>query len=1527
MEEAARRLVPLWAALLVVPLVLVSAQTEVGGIYSQRTRWERARSPYVASSDVLITETGEVEVEPGVVVGVSGPGIGVTVRGGRLVAEGTERDRIVFTTSEEPPRPPAPSLRLVDGPTPWQGRVQILHKDHWRSVCTNSRNWTAPDARVACRQMGLTGGEYSEWYPWLNGTHRLLYERPQCTGTEARVQDCHWDTRAMGAGICDEHADLALRCLPVFDLTRPAAHWRGLSFERADHTKLLTADDTLYQKFSESKLYHVDVLGAGMGLGRQAHAAIESIGVPPRLYGVTVRRSAYGGINITSPDSLVIVNNCTVEENAGKSDGIGVYMNTSTGLARVHDCRIRDNGADGIKFVQHDIQIPRREVDGTPVTDFCSSGTIAQQIFPIYTVAQQFKTSYRPIQCQKRFRARPGLVLTVNFLYLMNERDDDAQLSFYDGTSTSSPLLGTFKVRNATRPQSLVTTRHQLLVTFSALNRTQTEVIMAITAGDGKTHDLNVSSCDVSNNNGRGIAVENLRSLVHVHRTLVANNSHAAGVHVLGGAGDVNITWSQITNNIGTERLGINIEPVANIFGNIEYNYFAEQRVASMRVYSGDTPEVELLPLELNITNNYFERNNGIYVVNIGASQYAHSSAQQILFSRNFLAENDPNSILLSLNEQFVPNFGPDSQNEIGGEIAGQVILPEGTFRVTRDIYVRPGARLTVAFGVRLEFQHSVGMMVAGHIHAEGSSMSEEKRVTFSLEERDQRDNVSLAPVRLVGGRTEREGRLQVLIDNEWGTVCSRGWSILNAALVCRQMGWVLNPLDWQMTRTEMPLEGLDSRVMMSSVSCAPTDLDVTRCRHESAAELEHTCPHEMDVALRCYDVSWAGVRFGLPAEKNILKNVWIESAGLIDHATYTFGPALRMDFNHHVLESVVLTDNDGDGLGIMYSDTFKIDSVNHLKRVEARGNRGHGISLRSLWLDMTNCLVEENGESGIHYNPSLSRHEQRELIGWAGLVRERRVLLPSTSVRIELDLYQPTYLITEGSDEAMERIFHVTTSRENLIGIQVLNPSPPDSSEDIHIYDFYQIEPSAVIWQLRRDFLAFPVSSASYQITLRYMTRGPARGGAVLLFTAIRRSDVRELRPTSLLRYEEERGRVPRLRLHNTLVRKNRYGVSALFYSRYRGDLHELFLRKSNVSIEMYDSELSGNREEAVFYLSPFREDVSHNISEVTTVINRTRIDNNGAGIRQFSRDLWLSNNLFHWVLDNTTVTSNRRGGLDVSLPYVWRYNENFTHSFYVADCTFSGNRDFQAVVGGHFARLQILRNTFQDNICSGGLLAVRGMEKELLISRNVIRRNTGTFMVEVAVDSQSEILGHVTAEITRNEVRFNEQPLSGRAVHAAPSHVLAVRGVQRVNVTENLLGRNQMDYEFLAGTHSSSLATELMASRNWWGTRNPHEIRERIFDFDDWNSYAIARFSPFLSRDSLDAPEEYEYEQEHQPDLDNLGGRIRGNFTLRYRPQPYIVRSDITVMPEATLRLEPGVTLEFYSSVGLPGPGHPSG
>jgi len=38
---------------------------------------------------------------------------------------------------------------------------------------------------------------------------------------------------------------------------------------------------------------------------------------------------------------------------------------------------------------------------------------------------------------------------------------------------------------------------------------------------------------------------------------------------------------------------------------------------------------------------------------------------------------------------------------------------------------------------------------------------------------------------------------------NTWGTVCNYGWTIDNAALVCRQMGLVLNPADW---KVDVPL-------------------------------------------------------------------------------------------------------------------------------------------------------------------------------------------------------------------------------------------------------------------------------------------------------------------------------------------------------------------------------------------------------------------------------------------------------------------------------------------------------------------------------------------------------------------------------------------------------------------------------------------------------------------------------------------------------------------------------------------------
>lgn len=72
----------------------------------------------------------------------------------------------------------------------------------------------------------------------------------------------------------------------------------------------------------------------------------------------------------------------------------------------------------------------------------------------------------------------------------------------------------------------------------------------------GKSYDLNVTASTVADNNGRGIAIENMHSQLHVHQSSVSNNNHVAGIHVSQGVGDVNVTESRISFNVGD---GINI--------------------------------------------------------------------------------------------------------------------------------------------------------------------------------------------------------------------------------------------------------------------------------------------------------------------------------------------------------------------------------------------------------------------------------------------------------------------------------------------------------------------------------------------------------------------------------------------------------------------------------------------------------------------------------------------------------------------------------------------------------------------------------------------------------------------------------------------------------------------------------------------------------------------------------------------------------------------------------------------------------
>ncbi|QQP38368.1 Putative LOC100120269, partial [Caligus rogercresseyi] len=915
-----------------------------------------------------------------------------------------------------------------------------------------------------------------------------------------------------------------------------------------------------------------------------------------------------------------------------------------------------------------------------------------------------------------------------------------------------------------------------------------------------------------------------------------------------------------------------------------------------------------------------------------------------------YLLSNNINTELVLERPEWEPRFIDPETKEVGGDVTGvEELRSDGVYIVRRDINVRPSGRLKITPGVTLKFEHSVGMMIGGEIIAEGDLQGGQPVLTLlEREPIEIMDNSTGNDqyIRLVGGSTSREGRLEVKINEVWGTICNFGWTIESAALACQQLGSALNPEDWLILPGQLP-EVDEGPIHLSNVRCNSLDVDIRHCIHsESSSEFYGSCDHNNDVGLKCYGPSWSGVRLGMTAKRSKLYDVRIEKAGLFDYRIYSFAPAIQTDFSHHVFEHLDVSNNDYDGFGLSYSDIYYPDKVNYIKNCKFNFNKRHGLSFKQLGMRILDSEILGNSESGIHHDPKLEKLEQRELREWMSLIDEGLsdtiISIPdSTSGVSEND----PIIIKENESKLIiskevvgnptKRTYHFRVERDEfLIGMQLLNPFHNHTSEELMVYDFRSVtmDPNIQKWNVSRDIASFPLVSSSYSITLEYKTFNTALGDLMLLLTPIHCANLpgncntRSHHVNPLHRSKIIPGYFPRLTIEGSKIIENRRGLSTIHYNRYLGHDSQVYLRKANESIEIYDSEISSNREEAFYVFTPFRELNQFNISEITYMINRTKFYDNGRGIYQYSRDLRDSNNLYHWVLRENTFEDNVGGGFDVALPYVWQYNENYTHTVHIDSNVIRRNKGFDVHIRGHFARVYVVNNTIVDNICNQGILALRGMEKEVRVFGNVIQNNDGVYMVEFDTDSHSSIDGFVPGYFSQNIVQrnthsFNRHNRTSHFYHPA-SYAIAVKGVQRINLTDNLLGNPGLDYELLSGLRTARASNHLNAQKNYWGTSNEDMIERSIFDFDDWNSFAVTNYLPYYEQNDFDSLLSGSYRSKDRDVselIDNLGGRLWQSLRLVNRGKPYIVRSDLTVMPEVTLTIEPGVELEFYPSVGI--------
>ena len=337
--------------------------------------------------------------------------------------------------------------------------------------------------------------------------------------------------------------------------------------------------------------------------------------------------------------------------------------------------------------------------------------------------------------------------------------------------------------------------------------------------------------------------------------------------------------------------------------------------------------------------------------------------------------------------------------------------------------------------------------------------------------------------------------------------------------------------------------------------------------------------------------------------------------------------------------------------------------------------------------------------------------------------------------------------------------------------------------------------------------------------------------------------------------------------------------------------------------------------------YLPTFDElQYPHRMAEIVYAIEACHFTQNGGGVTGEHNHVEFSNNVWIWQVSQNLFDYNKNGGFVIELPQVnLMHQEVFNHSVDVNDTIFEHNKDFEFIVDGFYCNSSVARNRFQYNVCKKGCIVFSGTEKDLEINDNEIYDNSGQFIIEVNMDSHTPYTRWVDARMMYNNIQRNRIATYDGPYLSTGTYALGVKGLQNITINRNLF-RNYMDYELLAGQSSSKLENYLDIKENYWGTSEQYEIQQKIFDFDDWNNYAIAQYHPFLLYSRFDSEESLAERENQVIDISQpLGGRIEDLLTLHARDEPYIVSSDITIMPKGTLIIKEGVELQFYPNVGI--------
>lgn len=119
--------------------------------------------------------------------------------------------------------------------------------------------------------------------------------------------------------------------------------------------------------------------------------------------------------------------------------------------------------------------------------------------------------------------------------------------------------------------------------------------------------------------------------------------------------------------------------------------------------------------------------------------------------------------------------------------------------------------------------------------------------------------------IRLVGGADQYEGRVEICINDQWGTVCDDNWDSTDASVVCNQLG---HPTTSVTAHLSAYYGAGSDPIYLDNVVCTGSEATLISCISNPIAS--HNCDHSEDAGVRCegqliYDFQYPMFCFRVP--------------------------------------------------------------------------------------------------------------------------------------------------------------------------------------------------------------------------------------------------------------------------------------------------------------------------------------------------------------------------------------------------------------------------------------------------------------------------------------------------------------------------------------------------------------------------------------------------------------------------------------------------------------------------------------